>query len=75
MMCVGSKVALDSKNFWPQWGLHNGTCGTVEEIVFAEGKNPNFGDLPDYVVVNLPQYVGPLWDKESPKVCIIHFDT
>lgn len=68
MLCVGSKVALDNKNFCPQWGLHNGACGTVDEIVFPPGRNPNQGDLPSCVVVNFPLYCGPPWDVENPKV-------
>lgn len=66
LLSVGAKVALDNKNFCPVWGLHNGACGTIEEIVFGQGKNPNHGDLPDYVVVNFPLYCGPTWDADNP---------
>ena len=66
--CVGSTVALDGRNFCPQWGLHNGAMGFVEEIVFDKNTNPNDGDLPKYVVVNFPAYNGPIWDKNNPKV-------
>ena len=52
LLCVNAKVALDNKNYFPSWGLHNGACGIVEEIVFGAGKNPNNGDLPKHVVVN-----------------------
>lgn len=68
LIAVGSKVALYNKNFCPLWGLHNGAGGTVEELVFAKGTNPNNGDLPKYVVVNFPLYCGPAWDTNSPKV-------
>jgi len=67
LLCIGAKVALDKKNFCPSWGLHNGATGVVEEIIFEEGKNPNHGDLPLYVVVNFPLYCGPVWDPDHPK--------
>ncbi len=70
MICVGSKVALENRNFNPTWGLHNGAVGIVDEIVFDKGKNPNNGDLPKYIVVTFPQYVGPVWDMDNPKVRI-----
>ena len=68
MLCLGSRVALENKNFCPQWGLHNGACGTVDEIVYAEGTNPNHGDHPLYMVVHFPLYCGPPWDTDNPKV-------
>lgn len=68
LLCVGAKVAISSRNFQPSWGLHNGACGTVREIVFGTGKNPNFGDMPLYVVVEFPLYCGPTWDKSNPKL-------
>lgn len=68
MLCVGAMAAIENRNFCPVWGLHNGACGVVEEIVFEKGKNPNHGDLPLYVVVNFPLYCGPAWDKDRPKV-------
>ena len=67
-ICVGCKVALKGRNFNPQWGLYNSSIGTVEEIVFEEGKNPNAGDLPLYVAVNFPSYTGPVWDLKNPTV-------
>lgn len=68
MFCIGSLCSVQGQNFCPTWGLHNHACGTVEEIVYKDGDNPNNGDLPDYVVVNFPQYCGPAWDKNNPKV-------
>lgn len=67
LLCVGAKVALDNKNYCPLWGLHNGACGTVKEIIFEKGTNPNHGDLPLYVVVHFPLYCGPVWDMDDPK--------
>ena len=66
--CVGSKVALSNRNFHPAWGLHNGACGTVDEIIFESGSNPNEGGLPSYVVVDFPLYNGPIWDEDNPTV-------
>ena len=67
LICIGAKVCFQGNNFYPLWGLHNGACGTVDEIVFDKGKNPNRGDHPRYVVVDFPQYMGPPWDTQNPK--------
>ena len=68
LLCIGATVAIENKNFQPLWGLHNGAVGTVNEIVFAKGKDPNQSDLPSYVVVDFPLYNGPVWDTNNPKV-------
>ena len=68
LLSIGTKVALENRNFCPQWGLHNGAVGTIEEIVFKEGESPNMGHRPQYVVVNFPQYQGPAWDTDNPNV-------
>ncbi len=52
----------------PQWSLYNGSIGTVEEIIFEKGENPNQGHQPKYVVVHFPSYSGPVWDLNHPKV-------
>ena len=67
-ICIGAKVAIESRNFCPMFGLHSGACGTVDEIVFKKGENPNNGDLPLYVVVDFPLYCGPAWDTKNPTV-------
>lgn len=72
IICRGSKVALTMRNFQPSWGLHNGAVGIVEDIIFEKGKSPNADDLPRYVVVNFPAYIGPVWDKNNPKVNMKH---
>jgi hypothetical protein len=48
--------------------LYNGTIGTVEEIVFDHGKNPNHGDHLRCTAVKMPLYCGPVWDRNNPKV-------
>ena len=66
-LCIGARVAIDAINYNPAWGLYNGACGTVTEIVFlSQGSNPNNGDMPDYVVVDFPSYTGPIWDQGNP---------
>lgn len=70
LLCEGARVAIDNRNFNPIWGLHNGACGIVDEIIFDEGKSPNNGDLPLYVVVFFPLYDGPAWDINNPKVSL-----
>ena len=62
MLSEGATVALDGRNFYPEWGLHNGACGKIIEIAFDEGCSPNRGGLPRYVVVDFPLYKGPAWD-------------
>ena len=69
LLCKRCRVCIRGRNFFPLWGLHNGACGIVEEIVFAKGSSPNKGDLPIYVIVNFPLYRGPPWDKDNP-TCI-----
>jgi hypothetical protein len=66
--CVGCRVCITGRNFEPRWGLHNGAIGGVVEIVFAKGKSPLHGDLPDYVVIDLKTYCGPVWDQDNPTV-------
>ena len=64
---VGERVSLCGANLIPEWGLFNGAIGTVEEIVFADGHNPNDNDQPIYVAVRFENYTGPVWDEHNPK--------
>lgn len=68
LICVGARVCIQGHNFNPLWGLHNGACGTVKEIIYSTATNPNRGDHPSYVIVEFPQYCGPTWDIDYPKV-------
>lgn len=68
LLCIGAMVALKGWNFYPEWGLFNGSIGTVKEIVFKPDANPNEGDLPLYVVIEFSSYCGPIWDENNPKV-------
>jgi len=66
LLSRGSHVSLQGRNFFPLWGLHNGACGKVLQIVFDENQNPNAGDLPKCAIVSFPQHIGPAWDKDNP---------
>ncbi len=44
-------------------GLFNAAVGTVVEILYDKEKNPNHGDLPTAVIVDIPGYVETIWDK------------
>ena len=68
MLCVGCRVSIVNRNFKPSWGLYNRAGGNVDEIVFEPGANPNYGQLPKYVVVDFPDYTGPIWDESNPTV-------
>ena len=61
-------MRIVDRNFEPGWGLYNNSIGTVRDIVFAPGDDPNSGDLPQYVAVEFSHYTGPVWDPENPKV-------
>lgn len=65
-ICQGARVQISGKNFEPDWGLYNGAVGTVVEIVFNENENPLDGTLPQYILVDFPQYRGPSWISEKP---------
>ena len=68
-ICRGARVQLTGKNFEPDWGLYNGSIGTVKEIVFNKNSNPLDGTQPEYVIVDFPQYCGPQW-MESEKTWV-----
>ena len=63
----GAMVKISGRNFEPAWGLYNNAVGVVDEIMFSSGKDPNNGDLPEYVAVHFEHYCGPVWDKNNPK--------
>jgi hypothetical protein len=67
-ICRNARVEIKGRNILPQLGLYNGAMGTVLDIVYNEGENPNEGDLPRYVLVRLPSYKGPAFLPNDPKV-------
>jgi hypothetical protein len=46
--------------------LFNGAIGTVVDIIFGQGENPNEGYLPTVVFVDLKHYRGPALDEDNP---------
>ena len=68
LLCRGAMVSITGHNFEPDWGLYNNSIGYVDEIIFALNDNPNNGDQPLYVAVEFPQYCGPVWDINNPKI-------
>jgi hypothetical protein len=66
MLCRDSMVEITKVNIEPKWGLFNGAIGTVINIFFRQGENPNEVHLPTVVVVDLKHYRGPVWDKYNP---------
>jgi len=67
LLCRDAVVSLQHKNFCPEWGLYNGSIGTVKDIVFKKDHSPNNNNLPQYTVVEFPDYKGPAWLPEHPK--------
>lgn len=67
MLCRGAWVALDVCNLKPKWGLHRNAHGVVIDIIYDPGKSPNDGDLPRYIIVEVPKYCGPVWYPDHPK--------
>ena len=80
-LCVGAPVAISGINILPEVGLYNGARGTLIDIVYDKGQNPNSKQdyhLPKYVVVDFPHLDlrrGNLqpWDSEHPTVSFICF--
>ena len=55
-----------SVNLCVKFGLFNGAVGTVEDILHLNCRNPPA--LPDVVMVEVPNYSGPPFITEKPKV-------
>jgi len=64
--CWETRVQLTGKNFEPDWGLFNGTQGTIKEIVYNKNESPLDYKFPQYIIVDFPTYCGPVWIKENP---------
>ena len=63
-----TRVSITGKNICPEWGLFNGSLGTVKDIVYSLGEHPKHGDMPQYVLVEFDQYCGPVFTNENPKI-------
>merc|ERR1712020_749361 len=66
MIARGSQVLL-TWNLWQEAGLTNGARGTVKYIIYTKGKKPP--SLPDMVIVEFDQYIGPSFLADEEK-CI-----
>lgn len=64
-ICKKSKVMI-SVNLCVKFGLYNGAIGIVEDIIYYNDKRPP--SLPDVVMVEVPNYSGPPFIPEKPKV-------
>ena len=60
-----AKVEIKGKNICPEWGLFNGSIGTVKDIVFHQNETPQ-SNLPAYVLVDFPLYCGPIMSNDYP---------
>lgn len=49
-----------------RFGLFNGAIGIVEDIIYLNGRRPPA--LPDVVMVNIPNYTGPPFLPQYPKI-------
>ncbi len=73
-LCIGCKVAIDTINICPTWGLYNGCLGTVVDIVYDHPQGPNnyTTNIPKYVIVDVPEFQPPpnvkVWDSLHPTV-------
>jgi ATP-dependent exoDNAse (exonuclease V) alpha subunit len=63
-LAQGARVMLRGNLLPARFGLVNGSIGTVVDIVYEQGKKPD--DFPDVVVVDFPQYKGPVIFKDHP---------
>ena len=66
LLCCGAKVQLSGRNIKPEWGLFNGSIGTVRDIVYNDNENPNHDELPKYILVEFTQYKGPILVPDNP---------
>jgi hypothetical protein len=73
-LCIGCKVAIESLNICPTWGLYNGCLGTVVDMIYEHPQGPNnySTNIPQYVIVDIPEFQPPanvrVWDKNNPTV-------
>jgi hypothetical protein len=49
------------------YGLFNGAIGTVVDIIYKTGCNP-INSLTEVVMVEFPNYNGPSFTEENPKI-------
>ena len=69
-------MSLVGANIKPEWELYHGSIGTVLDIVYKNTTGPhtkvNAADkLPEYVLVDFPQYCGPNMYKDDENIVVI----
>jgi hypothetical protein len=65
-MSKSAKVML-SVNLCVSFGLYNGAIGKIIDIIYLEGNIPE-NSLPAAVMVEFPNYTGPSFVKDNPKL-------
>ena len=63
-ICRGARMSISS-NIWQEKGLYNGATGTVIDIRMEKGTKPST-DLPLYIILDMDEYTGPVWDERNP---------
>jgi hypothetical protein len=61
-LCKSAQVFLTC-NLWQSAGLVNGSCGVVQDIIYAPGTAPPM--LPVAVMVHFPDYTGPAYENDA----------
>jgi hypothetical protein len=61
----GARVMM-TNNLYTEWGLFNGAIGEVVDVVYATPQGPGSSELPKYVTVRYPHYIGPAWIQSDP---------
>ena len=59
--------AMLTKNLWKEAGLVNGAQGKIHKIIFKPGNSP-LQDMPDLILMEIPQYIGHPIFPDHPKV-------
>lgn len=68
-LCRGAPVVMTS-NVCQPWNLYNGAVGRVVDILFLPGEEPTMdgSSWPHVILVDFPQYTGPLFVRGYPTV-------
>ncbi|MCG3771450.1 MAG: hypothetical protein JW384_02636 [Nitrosomonadaceae bacterium] len=62
-LAIGMMVKVTT-NYIPELGIFNNARGTVVDIIYEHGYDPEASDVHPVVVVNLPDYTGPPMSAE-----------
>jgi hypothetical protein len=65
LLCWKAKVMI-TVNLCVEFGLFNGAIGIVEDILYFNERKPP--ELPDVVMVEVPNYTGPPFSNTNPKI-------